>query len=65
MLLRLITFDLRIGDIVIAKGNYRDKTVAMIEHVSDKDSLVTWSCGSKTRYNQLTEHQVWRGENHD
>ena len=61
MILNLITLDLRPGDVVIAKGNYRDKTVAAVELTPKKDKLITWTCGGQTRYNALTEHEVWRG----
>lgn len=60
MRLTLISFDLKQGDIVLAKGNYRDKTVALVVPTSDKDVTVTWTCGGKTRYNALTELDVWR-----
>jgi hypothetical protein len=60
MRLTLISFDLKQGDIVLAKGNYRDKTVALVVPTSDKDVTVTWTCGGQTRYNALTELDVWR-----
>lgn len=62
MLLTLITMDLCPGDVVISRGNYRDKTVAEVETLSEKDTLVTWTCGGCTRYNPLTTHTVLRGQ---
>ena len=60
MRLTLISFDLKQGDVVLAKGNYRDKTVALVVPTSEKDVTVTWTCGGQTRYNALTELDVWR-----
>lgn len=62
MRLHLIAHDLKQGDVVLSRGNYRDKTVALTEYPSEKDTLITWSCGGKTRYNSLTELDVWRSD---
>ena len=64
MRLKLISFDLRPGDIVLAKGNYRDKTVTLAVPTYDKDVMVTWTCGGQTRYNAMTELDVWRVYKH-
>ena len=65
MRLTLISFDLKPGDVVLAKGNYRDKTVALVVPTSDKDVMVTWTCGGQTRYNAMTELDVWRVCKHE
>ena len=65
MRLTLISFDLKPGDVVIAKGNYRDKTVTLVVPTYYKDVTVTWTCGGQTRYNAMTELDVWRVCNHD
>ena len=65
MRLTLISFDLKLGDVVLAKGIYRDKTVTLVVPTYDKDVTVTWTCGGQTRYNAMTELDVWRVCNHD
>lgn len=49
MRLTLISFDLKPGDVVLAKGNYRDKTVALVIPTYYKDVMVTWTCRDPQR----------------
>lgn len=60
MKLRLATIDLKPGDIVLANGDWRDKTVVYIEEQQGECVIVHWSCGGKTRYHFLFEHNVFR-----
>ncbi len=62
MLLFLGTFDLKPGDVVLANGNWRDKTVATVEDQKGEGIIVKWTCGGSTRYRWDFEHKVVRGD---
>lgn len=62
MILFLATIDLKPGDVVLANGNWRDKTVNSIEQLEDYCILVNWTCGGRTRYRWDFEHKVVRTE---
>lgn len=60
MMLFLASIDLKPGDVVLANGSWRDKTVNSIERLDGNCVLVNWTCGSSTRYRWDFEHKVAR-----
>ena len=62
MILFPATIDLKPGDVVLANGNWRDKTVDSIGDQKGEGIIVNWTCGGRTRYRWDFEHKVVRAE---
>ncbi len=62
MMLFLASIDLKPGDVVLANGRWRDKTVCSIEQQEPNCIIVNWTCGGRTRYRWDFEHKVVRGD---